>query len=132
MILRESQENYLETIYVLTMQKEVLVRNVRMAEALRVSKASATVMLRQLSEDGYVTRNRDGIYTLTETGEEIGRKVYDRHCYFFLLLQKSGVEKATAEAEACRMEHILCDESFEKIKRFLNAAGVMAGSAAGR
>ena len=51
MILRESQENYLETIYVLTMQKEVLVRNVRIAEALRVSKASATVMLRQEDED---------------------------------------------------------------------------------
>lgn len=132
MKLRDSQENYLETIYVLTMQKEVLVRNVRIAEALGISKSSATVMLRHLSEEGYVKRTREGIYTLTETGEKIARKVYDRHCYFSLLLQKSGVEKATAEAEACRMEHILCDESFEKIKRYLNAAGVMAGSEAGR
>ncbi len=118
MKLLESGEMYLETIYVLSRTGRP-VRSVDVGEYRGFSKPSVSRAVRLLKEGGYLTVNREGYLTLTEVGSEIARKIYRRHTLIGRLLTRLGVEEATAVEDACRIEHVISDESFAAIERFM-------------
>ena len=116
MIVHESGENYLETILVL---KERLgqVRSIDIATELGFSKPSISVAMKRLRENGYIDVDGRGYITLTEDGMEIATKMYERHQFLSTYFQKLGVSEATAVEDACRIEHILSEETFECIRK---------------
>lgn len=115
MILRESAENYLETIYVLGLGSAV-VRSVDIAAELGVSKPSVSIAMKNLREGGYIEMDTDAHITLTRTGLEVAERMYERHVVLTKWLAALGVPEATAALDACRIEHIISAESFEAIK----------------
>ena len=112
MIMGESAENYLETILMLN-QKKGSVRSVDIATELGFSKPSVCVAMRNLREHGYVVTNSDGLITLTDSGLEIAKNVYLRHETITGWLVKIGVSEDQAAIDACRIEHVISQESFE-------------------
>ena len=114
-ILRAS-EDYLEAM--LMMQKEHgYVRSIDIAEKLGVTKPSVTYATKRLRENGYITMDKDGLITLTELGMSIAANMLDRHQTLTRFLMALGVDQETAEADACKMEHDISDETFDAIKR---------------
>ena len=118
MSIHESGENYLEQILVLSRSLE-RVRAVDLCTALGFSRPTVSVMLRQLREGGFVTTADNGGLALTPKGEEIANRIYDRHCLLTRALMALGVSRDTALADACKLEHDISDETFERIKAFL-------------
>ena len=116
MHLLESGEMYIETIHVLS-KKGGVVRSVDVSEHMGVSKPSVSRAIGLLKEGGYVLMARDGALTLTEAGVEVANKIYERHRVITALLTALGVDPEIAADDACRIEHHICDESFEAIKR---------------
>ena len=116
MQIRESAEDYLEAILVLSKKGEG-VRSVDIASMLGVSKPSVSHAMKLLREDGYIAMDRYGTVTLLEKGAEIAHTVLTR------MLEGLGVTPENARADACKMEHDVSDESFEKIKEHLTAKG---------
>lgn len=119
MTIRESAENYLETILMLS-EKLPVVRSVDIATELNFKKSSISVAMKNLREDGYITVTEQGYIYLTEKGKEIAESMYERHKLISAWLISLGVSKETATVDACRIEHHLSDESFDAIKRYLN------------
>ena len=119
MALHESAEMYLETIYVLSLQKST-VRSVDVAEALGYSKPSVSRAVGLLKQGGYLTADEDGFLILTPSGVEIGKKIYERHTLLENFLTSLGVTPQVAEDDACKMEHVISDESFRAIQKFVN------------
>ena len=117
MQIPESAENYLETIYTLSMQGKP-VRAVDIANALRYSKPSVSIALRNLRESGHVAVD-GGRIALTKTGHTIAQSMHERHIVMSNWLISLGVPAATAHADACKIEHALSDQSFAAIKTFL-------------
>lgn len=117
MHIQESGEMYLESIFVLS-QKMHPVRSVDVAEYLNYSKPSVSRAVGLLKTGGYLQMDKDGFLTLTDTGLEIAHKIYARHTLISQVLEKLGVSKETAAADACKIEHAISDESFEAIKAF--------------
>ena len=117
MHLQESGEMYLESIYVLSKEKDC-VRSVDVGEYMGYSKPSVSRAIGLLREGGYVTVSPDGHLSLTEAGAEIAHKIYDRHTTISAFLISLGVDEETAGEDACRIEHDISDSSFEAIKRF--------------
>ncbi len=115
MIMGESAENYLETILILSKKKSG-VRSVDIATELGYSKPSVCVAMRNLREHGYILTDGDGLITLTESGLEIANKVYDRHETITNWLVGIGVSKDQAAIDACRIEHVISQESFECLR----------------
>ena len=115
MKIQESAENYLETILVLS-QRHPQVRSIDIATELGFSKPSVSVAMKNLRENGYVTVNEHGHISLTASGLQIAETIYERHCFFTELLIAAGVDPKTAEADACRMEHVISTESFLRLK----------------
>lgn len=115
MALQESGEMYLETIYVLS-QKNRFVRAIDVGEYMGYSKPSVSRAVGILKNGGYITVDKDGFITLTETGLERASNVYERHTVLTAMLVGIGVDEATAAADACRMEHVISDKSFQAIK----------------
>ena len=115
MNIRESAENYLETIFIIN-ERKGSVRSIDIANELSFSKPSVSVAMKNLRENGYINVDDSGFITLTESGFAIADKMYERHRtisdYFILL----GVEPETAVKDACRIEHIISAESFNAIK----------------
>ncbi len=111
-----SAENYLESILILQMQNGY-VRSVDIANSLGFSKPSVSVAMKLLKENRYITVGEDGRITLTETGMKIASRMYERHTLLTQILMKLGVDEETARNDACRMEHVLSDTSFEMIKK---------------
>ncbi len=107
---------YLETILILT-QQHGAVRSVDVSEYMNFSKPSVSRAIGLLKSGGYVLMDRNGFLTLTESGLEIAKKIYERHELLTLFLQRLGVDEKTAAEDACKMEHVISDESFEAIKR---------------
>lgn len=107
---------YLETILILT-QQHGAVRSVDVSEYMNFSKPSVSRAIGLLKSGGYVLMDRNGFLTLTESGLEIANKIYERHELLTLFLQRLGVDEKTAAEDACKMEHVISDESFEAIKR---------------
>ena len=118
MQIRESAEDYLEAILVLS-SKGGGVRSVDIATMLGVSKPSVSHAMKLLREDGYIAMDRYGTVTLMEKGAEIANRIYERHTVLTKMLEGLGVSADTARCDACKMEHDVSDESFEKIKEHL-------------
>lgn len=118
MTLYESGQMYLETIYVLS-QRLAHVRAIDVAEELGFSKPSVSRALGILKRGGYVLGDQDGYLSLTEAGLEVAEMIYTRHEVLTSLLVRLGVEEKIAAEDACRMEHIISNESFRAIRRFL-------------
>ena len=119
MHLQESGEMYLETIYILS-QTSSSVRSIDVAEHMGYSKPSVSRAMGILKQGGYVTADKDGFLSLTETGLDLARKIFERHMVLTRLLTSMGVSESTAAEDACKIEHVISEESFEALKaRFL-------------
>ena len=115
MKLHASGEDYLETILVL--QKKLgMVRSVDVARHMEVSKPSVCHAVATLREGGFLMMDEDHFLHLTDIGKEVAKKIYERHQFFTEQLIAAGVDPKTAEADACRIEHIISDESFDRLK----------------
>ena len=115
MKLHASGEDYLETILVLH-KKTDMVRSVDVARHMGVSKPSVCVAVNTLKDGGFLAMDEDHFLHLTDVGREVAEKIYERHCFFTEQLIAAGVDPKTAEADACRIEHIISDESFSRLK----------------
>ena len=115
MKIHASAENYLETIYMLLKSKG-MVRSIDIANELDFSKPSISVAMKNLRENGYIEVDKDGHITLLQAGLEIAERMYERHTVISQFLIKLGVEEAVATEDACKIEHVISDESFEAIK----------------
>ena len=113
--LHASGEDYLETILVLQ-KKMGMVRPVDIARHMGFTKPSITHAITTLQAGGFVERDEEGFIRLTDVGREVAERTYEKHCFFTRLLVDAGVEPKTAEQDACRMEHAISDDSFQKIK----------------
>ena len=114
MELYESGENYLETILVLK-NKNGHVRSIDIARTLSFSKPSVSRAVSLLKEGGYIKIDSDGYIELTDTGLQIAKKIYRRHIMLTEWLTTIGVSPETASQDACRMEHVISQETFEKM-----------------
>ncbi len=118
-VITPSGEDYLETILVL--QKKLgMVRSVDVARHMEVSKPSVCHAMTILKEGGFLKMDEAHFLHLTDVGREVAEKIYERHCFFTEQLIAAGVDPKTAEADACRIEHIISDESFSKLKESVN------------
>jgi len=116
MQIRASAEDYLETILLLT-RKLGLVRSIDIVMEMGFSKPSISVAMKKLRQDGLITMDAEGYITLNQKGRAVAEKIYERHSTLYAWLVKIGVSADVAEADACRMEHILHDETFAAIKK---------------
>ena len=119
MSLHESAEMYLETIYQLS-QNQATVRSIDVAETMGYSKPSISRAVGLLKKGGYLVMEKDGSLTLTESGLEIAQKVYERHTILTNVLVRLGVSPEVAAEDACKMEHVISDETFNAMKRHMN------------
>ena len=117
MKIKESAENYLETIFVLS-KKHGSVRSIDVANEMGFTKASISVAMKRLREEEYVKVDNDGNITLTDEGIKIATGVYERHQLIAKILISLGVSEDTAYEDSCKIEHDLSQESFEKIKEY--------------
>ncbi len=115
MKMQESPEMYLETIYMLSLHSSE-VRSIDVARHLGYSKPSVSVAMKRLRENGYVNMDDNNLLTLTESGLAIARSIYERHQVISGYLMSIGVSEETALKDACRIEHVLSEETFHKIK----------------
>ena len=118
MHLQESGEMYLETIYVLSRQGGS-VRSIDVAEHMGYSKPSVSRAVSLLKKGGYVVMDNDGFLTLTEAGILVAEKIFERHTVICRFLTSFGVGVNTASEDACKIEHVISDESFDAIKAYL-------------
>lgn len=118
MNLQESGEMYLETILILS-RKKTVVRAIDISEYMGYSKPSVSRALGLLKDGGYVSSDKDGHLSLTELGYETAEKILSRHTLITEFLIKLGVSAETASYDACKIEHVISDESLEAIKKSL-------------
>ena len=118
MYLQESAEMYLETIYILS-QKSNMVRSIDVAEYMGYSKPSVSRAVGLLKKGGYLTMAPDGILTLTDQGIAHANKIFERHTVLSSFLQKIGVSEETASKDACKIEHVISDETLSAIKKYI-------------
>lgn len=117
MTVRESGEMYLEAILVLA-KKSGYVRSIDVSEYLGYSKPSVSRAMGILREGGYILMEKDGAITLTDSGKKLAETIYERHTVLSELLVRLGVDEKTATDDACRIEHVISDESFQAIKQY--------------
>lgn len=117
MQLQESGEMYLETIYILS-QKMKNVRSIDVCEYMGFSKPSVSRAMSILRSNGYIEVGAGGYLTLTETGLQTAKQTYERHELLTAFFEKLGVNRETAEQDACRIEHCISVETFEAVKKF--------------
>ena len=116
--VHESGEMYLEAIHVLS-KNNGFVRSIDVSEYLGYSKPSVSRAMGILRSGGYITMDKDGGLSLTESGLEIAEKIYARHTLLTKLLVRIGVSEETAAEDACKLEHAISDESFDALKKFV-------------
>jgi len=119
-MIRESTENYLETIYILS-QRMKEVRSIDVCNELGYSKPTISVVMKQFRESGYIEMDSSGHITLTLAGLEIAQGTYERHQVISQMLMALGVSRETALTDACKIEHDISQETFECLKRHLAA-----------
>ena len=118
----ESGENYLETILLLT-KRQTHVRSIDVANELGFSRPSISRAMGILAESGYITIEQ-GHILLTEAGKEKASEIYERHCLITAFLQQTlGLDDMTADADACRIEHVISEETFRRIKQVVQHTG---------
>ena len=115
----ESSENYLETILLLG-RKLPVVRSVDIANELGFKKSSVSIAMKNLREKGHIVVSDAGFITLTDEGKKIAEMIYERHETITECFVRLGVSKEVAEEDACRIEHIISQESFDAIKKFMS------------
>ena len=115
MKLHASGEDYLEAILVLQKEKG-MVRSVDVARYMEVSKPSVCHAVATLQDGGFLTMDEDHFLHLTDVGRGVAEKIYERHCFFTEQLIAAGVDLETAERDACRIEHVISDETFRRLK----------------
>ncbi len=123
MHLHESGEMYLETIYVLT-RKSPNVRSIDVAESMGYSKPSVSRAVGLLKSGGYITVAPDGTLALTDIGHEVALRIYERHTILSTLLTKFGVSEDTAANDACKIEHVISQETIDAIKRYVETNNI--------
>ena len=116
--VKDSSENYLEAIYVLARQTG-RVRSVDVANHLGLSRPSVSKAMKKLVEEGHVEILEDGELILTNSGQEIGCRIDERHRVLRIFLIRLGVDEITADDDACKLEHAISDLSFDKLKEFM-------------
>ena len=127
MALHESAENYLEMILILQNGDKTDVHAVDVARALGFSKPSVSRAISNLKADGYVTVGANGALQLTKAGQRIAQSIYHRHCAITEWLVALGVDAQTAAEDACRMEHVLSEASFQRISEHVKLRQVEFG-----
>ena len=115
MKLHASGEDYLEAILVLH-KKTGMVRSVDVARHMDVSKPSVCHAVATLKDGGFLTVDGDFFLHLTDVGRETAEQIYEKHQFFTIQLIAAGVDPKIAEADACRIEHVISDESFQRLK----------------
>lgn len=115
MEIHESSEDYLETILILK-ERTGQVRSIDIATEMNYSKPSISVAMKKLRENGYIEVDRDGFITLTDSGYEIASSIYDRHKLLTKFFISLGVNAEVAAVDACKIEHDLSEETFQKIR----------------
>lgn len=116
MPIQESGEMYLETILVLS-KKIGNVRSLDVANEMNYSKPSVSRAMGILKSEEYIVIDDDGFITLTSSGAKIAKKIYERHVVISDLLVSIGVDRKTADIDACRIEHVISDKTFKAIKK---------------
>ena len=116
MSLKESGEMYLESVYILHKSKPS-VRSIDVAEHMNFSRASVSRGMSLLKNQDFISVDKDGYISLTEKGAQAAEKIYERHTVISQMLTEIGVDEKTAAEDACRIEHVISDETFEAIKR---------------
>ena len=124
MSIHESGEMYLETIHVL-LKKNGTVRSIDISEHMGYSKPSVSRAVGLLKNGSYIQVGKDGYITLTEKGQAVAEKIYERHTVLSTMLIGLGVSPDTAADDACRLEHAISDESFEAIKAHVERMGML-------
>lgn len=117
--IQESAENYLETILILE-QRKGSVRSIDIVNELGFSKPSVSIAMKNLRENDFISIDEKGYITLLEKGNQIASKIYERHNTLTNCLILLGVNEKTAAEDACRIEHIISEETFEAIKKHIN------------
>ena len=115
MKLHASGEDYLETILVLQ-QKYGMVRSVDVARHMEVTKPSVCVAVNTLKDGGFLIMDENHFLHLTDMGREIAEKIYERHCFFTEQLIAAGVPEDIAKEDACRLEHVVSETTFARLK----------------
>ena len=118
MIIKESAENYLEAILMISKEKGYA-RSIDIANELGFAKPSVSVAMKNFREEGYIETDTDGKITLTEKGLLVAERVYERHQVIANALMAIGVDEETAFEDSCKIEHDISQASFEKLKEFL-------------
>ncbi len=116
MKIHASAEDYLETILILT-HRNGMVRSIDIANELSYSKPSVSIAMKNLRENGYITVDANGYIFLEQPGLEIAEKIYERHTLFSTWLANLGVDPQIAQEDACRIEHVISEQSFAALKR---------------
>ncbi len=116
--INESAENYLETILILS-KKLPVVRAVDISEELGFKKSSVSVAMKNLRERNYILVNKSGFITLTEAGKAIAEMILERHELLTSWLIGLGVDAAVAAEDACKMEHVISQQSFDAMKQYV-------------
>ena len=123
--IHESGENYLETILVLR-ERGVDVRSIDIVHEMELSKPSVSRAMSILRSGGFIEVDRDGYITLTEPGEAIAQRIYERHRVLADWLIGIGVDEKAAAEDACKLEHDISSESFDKLKKHIKEKHVAA------
>lgn len=123
MEIHQSAEDYLEAILMIT-ERKGYVRSIDVANQLHVSKPSVSYATKRLRENGYITFNEDGMISLTDSGMEIADKIYTRHKVLTRFFTKIGVNPDVAQQDACKIEHDISAESFQKFREFIEKEGL--------
>ena len=119
MKIMESAENYLETILILQ-KRNGSVRSIDIVNELDYTKPSVSIAMKNLRENGYIEMDSSGFITLLESGRKIAEKIYERHTFISDWLISLGVTPTVAADDACRMEHVISEESFKAIKNHVH------------
>lgn len=115
MQIYESAEDYLEAILVIQMRKGVA-HSIDIAEEKHFSKASVSIAMKKLRENGYISMDKDGTLKLLEPGQKIAERIFERHQVLTDFFISLGVDEETAAKDACKVEHDLSDITFTKLK----------------
>lgn len=124
MQIKESAENYLETILMLQ-NKKGNVRSIDIANELSFTKPSVSVAMKGFREEGYITVDDNGFISLTDKGRQIADRVYERHRVIAEALMALGVDEDVALEDSCKIEHDISNQTFEKLKEFLIKKGIL-------
>ena len=114
MKIQKSSQDYLESMLMMQ-QERGYIRSIDVAEHLGVTKPSVSYATKRLRENGYITMDKDGLITLTASGMAIAERMLDRHHTLTKFLMALGIDAATAETDACKIEHDICQKTFDAI-----------------